>query len=213
MIRGRFAFDSQLHRYVVVGKRYQYVVPGTTDILVAGGFLVRTYYTAEGRDRGDSVHRALALVLSNLATSPPTGPNAGYVRSALQLCDDERHRLSFDLLEAAFLHRRLGFATHVDATGRYCGDPFVLNWKTGAPKRSDAVQSALEVLAVDGRITKRRRLVGYLKPTRGKLVEHANIGDFEDALEAIEQWRNVDHNPRLHVPLRLLSSATLASVR
>jgi|ETNvirnome_2_130_1030620.scaffolds.fasta_scaffold09962_2 hypothetical protein len=206
MLRGRFAFDPESHVYSLYGKRYRYIVPGTTEILRAAGYYATAFYTREGRERGSAIHRLSAALdlglvdvdkLMRLSIS-------GYLRAFVRFKEENTHRFDAEWIEGAVVNRRLGFATHVDRAGAL-GGPMVLNLKTGSPSPADPVQSALELLALDGRWSPRRRYTLYLGANgRYKLVEHVNAGDERSALEALGIWRRNEHQESRHGRLALL---------
>lgn len=204
MIRGPFRFDRDAHIYTV--GRYQ--VPGSTEVLRAGGFIQSARFTQAGRTRGTLVHELIeAILLETVDVAALDGAAvSAYVQAAVAFLDETRPRVQG--VEACAVNRRLGFATTIDLVGRLrgaLGGPMVLNWKTGQPQRSDAIQSAFEVWALDGRVSARRRFTCYLKPTqRYRLEEHTNRGDFDEAAEALTLWRQHEWTATRHAPLRLL---------
>lgn len=206
MIRGRFSYDAEGHIYRVGN----WVVPGTSEILEAAGYLDRLQRASlASRARGDLVHQVtaaldLGLVGGNaLRESPVRGWLVAYATFRASTV------LAYDRVEMPVCNRRLGFATVIDRAGRWAGRRFVLNLKTGQPDPAHAIQRALETLALDGARSRRRRLTLYLKSTGTfRVEEHTKAGDFDRAEEAITLWRLHAHDPHTHYPLSAVRPLT-----
>mgnify|MGYP001608532845 CR=1 FL=1 len=210
-LKGRFSFDATAHLYRIG----QYQVPGTSAVLEAAGYLAGLRRASgASRWRGEQVHALAAAVdMGTLASEPEVrrwlathsgpAPLAGWLAGYRAFMAGSRPR--YTLIETPVVDRRRGFATVVDRAGWLFGAPMVLNLKSGAKDSAHAVQRALEVLALDGRRSRRRRFTLYLRPSgRFRLEEHINDGDFDAAEEALILWRQHAHDPARHYPLRLV---------
>ena len=210
MIRGRPRFDEDTHTYWLG----RYEVPGTTAICKAAGLFDEKWIPESARDRGSAIHKLTErhdLGLFDLNTYE--GEYREWCLQYLRFLEEEDPQ--WDAIERACYHRRHGYGTIVDRAGSLRGHslrgPIVVNIKTGAHQDFHDVQSAGELIAYDGRWSRRGRVTLYLTQRKYKIEVHTHDGDRERFLDALSDWRKQCHNDRRHPPLRLLSDLSRAT--
>lgn len=205
MISGEVGFVGASHTYTIGG----WVVPGITAIMKGAGKYDERWIPRSARDRGSLVHRLTEehdLGFRDLGDY--YGPVRGWCLAYLEYLRMERPRVT--VIEQCFYHRRLGFATTIDRAG-YRRGPMVQNLKSGPADHMHEIQSAGELLAIDGWWTARRRETVYLRENGTYEIEqHDNDADRDEFLDALHDWRTACHSPKRNIPLRLLSNLSPA---
>lgn len=131
-------FEAESHQYFVDGRE----VPSVSRILTDGLGLESAFYTEEGRDRGELVHRITAL--SHGGVEGIEESLMGYLVAYRQFCDE--YRPVWDLIEEPLGHE--AFAGTPDRVGTIRGTRSVVDLKTGGPLPWHPLQlSAYEWLA------------------------------------------------------------------
>lgn len=194
-------FDHKRHEYRMDGV----IIPSTTQVLLAEGFIDTTFMDEWGRDRGSMVHLAVRYLLEGRLDFNTVDPRiAPYVDGAGKFVSDmgfiPKH------IEKSFAHPiyRYGLTPDTLGTVRQFGDDLVLiDWKTGAPHPATVLQMAsyLEGLRANGIEVKHIYIIylredGTYKPELVKVTQH-EVGIFLSAL-ACMNWKNNHLKGRNH---------------
>ena len=206
MLDGPCSFIASTHTYRIG----PWEVPGITTVLRAAGHNESTWIPDSARERGHVIHEAIeALEVGHLEFETWDSPYRGWLAGFLRYKRERRPR--HDAVELGAFERAYGFATHVDLVGALDG-PMAMNVKSGAYMESHGIQTAGEVIALDGRRSNRRRYGLYLKPNgRYELEEFTDPADFDQFFDALQQWRDGCHREEKHGPLSLLKPVPLRS--
>lgn len=200
MLKGRCSFDRVSHTYRIG----EWVVPGITEILKVAGKIDTTWIPESARVRGELVHKLTErhdLKFEDI--SKHVGPLRGWCLSYVDFVAQDKPR--FDGIERAVYHAGLGFATIIDRWGSRRG-PNVMNIKSGTFNHSHEIQSAGELLALDGRWSDRKRETLYIRDGRSfRVEEHRNDADRDEFLDCLHVWRSGCHDAKLHGPQKSLS--------
>jgi len=182
-----FSYEAATHTYFLDGQR----IPGITEMLKKTGWVDDTHFTQGGRDRGTAVHDYAAqydLGVLDLATVPRE--LRAWVLAYIELMERVPH--SWDYVEVPFGHPTLSFGGTPDRVGKWLGVRTVAEQKTGAPRPSDAIQTALQAILVahttDLPAPAWQRLVFYTKPNGRFVVErHPDKRDYDEAHRVLRE--------------------------
>lgn len=147
-----FSFDRERHEYRLGGR----VVPSTTQVLRAAGFIGRSFASDYSRRRGEYVHLACHLhdrgVLDEESLDPVIAPYLQAYRSFLEAT-------KFDVLlsEEPLVSVSHRFGTTPDKLGIFKGVPALVEIKTGIVQPWVALQTAAQELAVKDRFPEYRK--------------------------------------------------------
>jgi hypothetical protein len=182
-----FRFDAGPHEYtdLVTGN----LIPHITGMLQQTGWIDDTWFTEESSDRGTAVHKLTAdYDLEALDLEQCVSPFRSYLLAHVKVVSLARP--VFEAVEQPLVHSRLHFGGRPDRLVRLYGLMGVWEIKSGEPKRSDQVQTALQAILAEEvfRVpaTALERYCCYLKPTgRAVLEEHVDRRDFDEARRVI----------------------------
>jgi hypothetical protein len=180
-------FDPIQHRFTLNGE----AVPSVTTILKAGGWIDTTFFTEEGRRRGEIVHQATALLdQQRLDWLSIPEEYRGYVLSY----EKARDLLKLGIRRIEFIvHKGKLWAGIEDREAMWERQLAVVELKTGAPALSDKLQMA-GYAGTHGKPP--RQLLLYLKVdgSMAKVVELQKAEREEcafrwDQVQSLHHWR------------------------
>ncbi len=178
-------FDPIQHRFTLNGE----AVPSVTFMLKATGWVDTTFYSEEGRRRGELVHQATAL-FDRQALDFGTIPDeiVAYVLQYEKACKELK--LSIRRIEF-IVHKGKLWAGIEDREAMWERQLTVVEIKTGAPVLADKLQAAAYTATHSKPV---RELLLYLKPDRYKAVELRGSERTEFAfrweqIQSLYHWR------------------------
>ena len=155
-------YNDERHEYKVDGA----IVPSTTQVLEAEGFVDATFMSEYGRDRGGLVHLANRYLLEGRLDEDTLDPRIiPYVDGTKQFIVDmgyKPHIIEQSMFHPIYLY---GMTPDTIGTVKQFGDELVLiDWKSGAPHPATIIQMAsyLEGLRANGIEVKHVYII-YLK--------------------------------------------------
>jgi hypothetical protein len=155
-------FDPETHTFSENGQQ----IPSVTTILKAGGWIDTTYYTEEGRRRGELVHKATALLDACLLDFSSFSEE---IISYVLNYEKAREELKLDIRHSEHIvHKGRLWAGIEDREARWQGQLAVVELKTGEPTLADKLQVAAYGLTHE---KPPRLLLLYLKPNGYKFIE------------------------------------------
>ena len=184
-----FRFDAEKHRYFDEnGRQLKHI----TQLLIDEELVDDSFYTAEGRDRGHSVHDITkdwdlgVLEPELIEGSPYLGYLAAYQAMSAIL------KPKWTGIEVARVHSSLRFGGRPDRDGTTDGRPTVLEIKSGAPHKSTGIQLAMQAILLEdesGLPAKRwRRMTVYLKKAgKFRMYEYPAAYEIEEAHRIIRK--------------------------
>jgi hypothetical protein len=187
---GAFRFDAIDHAYTALDTGEQ--LPHITGMLQQTGYIDDLWFTDEGSDRGTCVHELtkhydLGSLDARTCVSPFRNYLLGYV--AATNCT----RPAWESIEVPFVHWGYRFGGRPDRVGLMYGCRTIGEVKSGDPKKSDAIQTALQAILVSGArgglpAEHYERLAFYLRPSgRFKVERFPDRRDFDRAREIIRE--------------------------
>jgi hypothetical protein len=189
-------FDPETHTYTINDVR----VPGTTDILKAGGgYRGWQWMPASARIRGSRVHEVIELLnLGQLTLDQIEGDERPWAIAWDAFVREGQLRVKRAEWPVWYQQDGVSFGTHIDVVGWVVGQqdttrPAVIDVKTGARDDTVGPQTAAQVLGLDGRVSTRDRYAVYLTVRDRKgafVVDHRNDPrDFDRFFSAYRDWK------------------------
>jgi CRISPR/Cas system-associated exonuclease Cas4 (RecB family) len=186
-------YNDELHEYRLDGA----IIPSTTQVLDAEGFIDTTFMNDEGRKRGSMVHLAVKYLLEDRLDMGTLDPRIySYVGAARAFINDMGYKPQ--IIEEPMSHPiyRYGMTPDTIGTVRQFGEELVLiDWKTGAKDKATVIQMAsyVEGLRANGIEVKHVYIIylkddGTYKPELVK-VTRKEINVFLYALTCMN-WKN-----------------------
>jgi hypothetical protein len=186
-------YNDERHEYVLDGA----IIPSTTQVLAAEGFIDTTFMNDEGRERGSMVHLAVEYLLEGRLDMGSLDPRISpYVDGARVFVKDMGYKPQ--IIEKPIAHPIYLYGMKPDTIGtvRQFGDELVLiDWKTGAKDKATIIQMAsyVEGLRANGIDIKHVYIIylkddGTYKPELVK-VTRKEINIFIYALTCMN-WKN-----------------------
>lgn len=184
-----FRFDADVHEYTDLSTGE--VRPHITGMLARTGWVDDVWFTQEGSERGTVVHQLTAtddmqaLDLTRVASTYK--PWLLAYRATMRAL-----RPSWHFIEVPLLHPHYRYGGRPDRYGVAHDLRTVLEIKSGAPRRADQIQTALQAILLADTIggvagPAYQRLALYLKPTgKFKLERHTERADFDEARRIIK---------------------------
>jgi hypothetical protein len=187
---GAFRFDALDHVYTALdtGER----LPHITGMLERCGWIDSTWFTDEGSDRGTCVHELtkhydLGALDALSCVSPFRAWLLAYIAARGVVGP------TWEAIEEARVHWGYRFGGRPDRVGKAYGCRTIAEIKSGAPQKSDAIQTALQAILVAGSrgglpAEHYERLAFYLRPTgRFKVERFHDRRDFDEARRIIRE--------------------------
>lgn len=185
---GAFRFDAIDHAYTALDTGEQ--LPHITGMLERCGWIDSTWFTDEGSDRGTCVHELTKHYdLGALDVRTLTSPFRGYLLAHQAATNIVQPR--WESIEVPFVHWGYRFGGRPDRVGVAYACRTVGEVKSGAPRRSDAIQTALQAILVAGArgglpAEHYERLAFYLKANgKFKVERFPDRRDFDEARRII----------------------------
>jgi hypothetical protein len=186
-------YNDERHEYRLDGA----IIPSTTQVLAAEGFIDTTFMNDEGRERGSMVHLANKYLLEDRLDMGTLDPRIfSYVDGTRAFINDMGYKPQ--IIEEPMSHPtyRYGMTPDTIGTVRQFGEELVLiDWKTGAKDKATIIQMAsyVEGLRANGIEVKHVYIIylkddGTYKPELVRVTQH-EIGIFLSAL-ACMNWKN-----------------------
>ena len=180
----RFTFDPTAHAYFVGRRR----LPSITQIIAAGraSDAQPWAFSDEAAERGDRIHRATASFDLGAGWGDDLldvdVPRVRAYADFLQMMQPV-----YDEIEQPRWSRALQFAGTPDRVGRWRdGRRFVLDIKTGAKSSEHGLQTAGQVLVVEGRPDARLRYSLHLRPEGDyRLVSWTDARDYVEFMRRL----------------------------
>ena len=172
------------HRYWRPGPQGEVQVPGFTEVGKVMGIIEENdFHTAEGRERGVSLHKWLLFLAQGKApTSHPDPRIAGKVEGIRKFMQDTKFQFAGG--EEPAYDPCTNTACTPDLWGFIGSWFYVIDAKGGAKQSYHSIQTACQQLALTAngfRIQKRAAL--YLKDNAYRLEPHSDYGD-------IDRWKH-----------------------
>ena len=194
-LKGQFRFDVTKHLYHVGQTR----LPSITQVIAGAAepSAASAFYTPEARARGSLVHALTATYdLTGLWPSevpadvlPRLAAYASFLGAAMPV---------WEAIEVPLVSRRWKFAGTPDRVGTLQRQPVVVDLKCGGPDPSQGVQTAAQVILVDGskgpgqRVYVRHRYTLHLRDDGTyRLVEWSDPADYD-----LWWWSLSQHNQK-----------------
>lgn len=186
---GAFRFDTIDHIYTALDTGEQ--LPHITGMLESSGWVDTLWFTEEASDRGTCVHELTKHYdLGSLDVPTCVSPFRGYLLAHVALSNVVRP--TWEAIEVPLVHWGYRFGGRPDRVGEAYGCRTIAQVKSGAPAKSDAIQTALEAILVAGTrgglpAEHYERLAFYLRPSGRFKVERFNDRrDFDEARRVIK---------------------------
>ena len=183
-----FRFDALEHRYYLDGHE----IPHITGLLEQAGWIDSTWMTEESSLRGRAVHRLTAaydLGALDVEDQQVGGQCRGYLLGYAKVM--QMLRPTWASIEEPFVHAGFRFGGRPDRVGAVHCLQTILEIKSGAPAKGDAIQTALQAVLLSwfrpADAWMRRAL--YLQRTgKFRLIPHTDRRDLDEALRIVRVY-------------------------
>jgi len=173
------------HRYWIPGATKELQVPGFSELCTAMGVTKpNPFHTAEGRDRGISVHKWFHFLASGkVPKALPDERIRGKVEGIKKFLLDTRFMLH--AAEEPQYDTENRTACTPDAWGHIGVWPWLIDVKSGGKTKTHALQTACQTLALRANgFQPQKRGALYLKNGGYKLIEHTDRLD-------LDRWKDI----------------------
>jgi hypothetical protein len=185
-----FRFDAIDHTYIALDTGEQ--LPHITGMLERTGWIDSTWFSEEGSDRGTCVHEMTKHY--DLGSLDVQTCISGFRAYLLGYVAAERMtRPAWESIEVPFVHWGYRFGGRPDRVGVLHGCRTIAEIKSGAPQKSDLIQTALQAILVAGArgglpAEHYERVAFYLRPSgRFKVERFPDRRDFDEARRIIRE--------------------------
>lgn len=185
-----FRFDAINHVYTALDTGEE--LPHITGMLQLTGWIDDTWFTEEGSDRGTCVHELTkAYDLGALDVPSCVSPFRNYLLA--YVAAERTTQPTWESIELPFVHWGYRYGGRPDRVGMLYGCRSIVEVKSGDPRDSDAIQTALQAILVAGArgglpAEHYERLAIYVRSSgRFKVERFPNRADFDKARGIIRE--------------------------